>query len=184
MKVEVPANYKGITLECFVNYKQATNDYDRLCAICNITEDEAKAIPVSEATDIIQLFEDTLQYESADFQRTIYVGSQEFGFIPNLKKMSLAEYVDISAFAKDIHKHAISLMAIFYRPITHKVGNKYLCEDYESKKRELNEELVKTMSLEQLNGALLFFSTLTRDFKKTSLEFLEETLSEMQKANA
>ena len=177
--IQIPANYKGITLESFVAYKSATNDIQRLMAIASITEEQAKEIPLNEVNDILALFEEILKEEIADFHQTFFIGTTEYGFIPNLNKISVAEYLDITTFCKDLQNNAIKLMAVLYRPITKKVGYKYLIEPYNSKERELYEEDIKTCNLAQLNGALLFFSTLANDLTNSSLAYLEMEVSKL-----
>jgi hypothetical protein len=64
-------------------------------------------------------------------------------------------------------------MSVLYRPITKRVGSKYIIEEYNSTSRAMSEELVEQMTLEQFNGAMLFFSTLLNELSNTSLDYLE-----------
>jgi len=71
-------------------------------------------------------------------------------------------------------------MGVLYRPIEKRVVDKYTIEKYTIENRVLNESYVEQMTLEQFNGAMLFFSTLLNELNNNSQEFLEQTLMELK----
>jgi hypothetical protein len=108
----------------------------------------------------------------------------EFGFIPNLSKMSLGEYVDLDTYIGDM-QNMHKAMAILYRPI-HKSwdGKKhYRIAEYEG--TESYSDVMKEMPLGIALGAMVFFYRLGMKLSKHmmaySLQLLEkEELSEEQ----
>ena len=94
----------------------------------------------------------------------------EFGFIPNLNDMSSGEYMDLDGYIvdwEDSHKS----MAVLYRPIKQRLGNKYLIEDYEGSDKFANEMLDAPMDV--VLSSKVFFWTLGRELLKSTMDFLE-----------
>lgn len=108
----------------------------------------------------------------------------EFGFIPNLSKMSLGEYVDLDTYISDMdnmHK----AMAVLYRPVHNSWEGKehYRIAEYEG--TEKYAEVMKEMPLGIALGAMVFFYRLGMKLSKHmmdySLQMLEtQELSEEQ----
>ena len=96
----------------------------------------------------------------------------EFGFIPNLNDMSSGEYMDLDGYItdwEDSHKS----MAVLYRPIKQKLGNKYLIEDYEGSDKFAEQMLDAPMDV--VLSSKVFFWTLGRELLKSTMDFLEES---------
>lgn len=94
----------------------------------------------------------------------------EYGFIPNLNDMSSGEYMDLDGYIVDWEDSHKSL-AVLYRPIKQKLGNKYLIEDYEGSDKFANEMLDAPMDV--VLSSKVFFWTLGRELLKSTMDFLE-----------
>ena len=106
----------------------------------------------------------------------------EFGFIPNLNDMSSGEYMDLDGYItdwEDSHKS----MAVLYRPIKQRLGNKYLIEDYEGSDKFAEQMLDAPMDV--VLSSKVFFWTLGRELLKSTMDFLEESkpMSSVNKHN-
>lgn len=89
-----------------------------------------KDLTYVKALQKIDLYHSILKSPPKELVQRFKLGNVEFGFIPDLDKITTAEYLDIDAYQKDIgsiHK----LMSILYRPITKKKRSLYRIEDYE-----------------------------------------------------
>ena len=98
------------------------------------------------------------------------MGGVEFGFIPNLDEMSTGEYMDLDTYITDwdtMH----NAMAVLYRPITNKLGNKYKIEEY--KGSITYADVMKHAPLDVVLGAMVFFYTLGNDLLKSTISYLE-----------
>ena len=97
----------------------------------------------------------------------------EFGFIPNLNDMSSGEYMDLDGYItdwEDSHKS----MAVLYRPIKQKLGNRYLIEDYEGSDKFAEQMLDAPMDV--VLSSKVFFWTLGRELLKSTMDFLEGSI--------
>ena len=108
----------------------------------------------------------------------------DFGFIPNLSKMSLGEYVDLDTYISDM-QNMHKAMAVLYRPVHKSWDGKehYRVMEYEG--TEKYAEVMKEMPLGIALGAMVFFYRLGMKLSKHmmdySLQLLEkEELSEEQ----
>lgn len=181
IKVSIPADYSSVTVKQYLDYKQAKNDIERLVAVSNLNKEQAEQIPFQHLPVLITAFEDTLANESAKFFETITIKDKDFGFIPDLYAISMGEYADISTWASDVNANIVKIMGTLYRPIDKRVGKKYTIVPHSKQNRELVEEYVEQMTLEQFNGAMLFFSTLLNELNNTSLDYLENEVKKLTK---
>ena len=173
IKVSIPADYSSISVKQYVDYHNAKNDIERLVSISNLTKEQAEQIPFQHLPTLLAAFEGTLLNESAKFFETITIKDKDFGFIPDLYSISMGEYADISTWASDVSTNMVKIMGTLYRPIDKRVGSKYTIIPHSKANRELVEGYVEQMTLEQFNGAMLFFSTLLTELSNTSLDYLE-----------
>jgi len=181
IKVSIPADYSSVTVKQYLDYKQAKNDIERLVAVSNLKKEQAEQIPFQHLPVLITAFEETLLNESAKFFETITIKDKDFGFIPDLYAISMGEYADISTWASDVNANIVKIMGTLYRPIDKRVGKKYTIVPHSKQNRELVEEYVEQMTLEQFNGAMLFFSTLLNELNNTSLDYLETEVQKLTK---
>jgi hypothetical protein len=96
----------------------------------------------------------------------------EFGFIPNLNDMSSGEYMDLDGYIVDWEDSHKSL-AVLYRPIKQKSGNKYLIEDYEGSDKY--SELMLNAPMDVVLSSKVFFWTLGRELLKSTMDSLAES---------
>ena len=181
IKVSIPADYSSISVKQYVDYHAAKSDIDKLVSITNLLKEQAEQIPFQHLPTLIEAFEVTLLTESAKFFEVITIKDKDFGFIPDLYSISMGEYADISTWSSDVNANMIKIMGTLYRPIEKRIGSKYTIVPHSKANRELVEGYVEQMTLEQFNGALLFFSTLLAELNNTSLDYLENEVKKLEK---
>jgi hypothetical protein len=99
----------------------------------------------------------------APLQRTIKYLGREYAFIADVRDMETGAFVDIDQmtkadkYAENLHK----IMAILYRPIKAKIGNRYELESYvkehPSDREERQKIFLKHMTFDVVRGAAGFF---------------------------
>jgi len=94
----------------------------------------------------------------------------EFGFIPNLDKMTQGEFIDVSNYGTDV-KELHKLMAVLFRPIKNRdaFGN-YEIINYKGTKQY--SDIMKHMPLSIVNGALVFFSSLANELVSYTQKYM------------
>jgi hypothetical protein len=108
--------------------------------------------------------------EEQKLTRIFKLGHTNFGFIPNLDEISLGEFSDLdNYFGKWDKMH--NVMAVLYRPITEKSGDKYLIEEYNGSITYC--DVMKYMPMDIALGAMVFFYHLSSELLSSSLSYLE-----------
>ena len=179
MKLElvIPTKLSEIPLknyQKFLGIAKNTNDEVFLAekmiqCFCGIELKEVVKIPFKEVEALSVHFGEMFQQKS-EFKNRFTIAGVEFGFIPNLENMSWGEYIDLEANISDIstfHK----AMAVMYRPIVEKHGDKYKIEPYESS--ITYSEIMENVSLDICLAAKVFFYNLENELLGATLSYLE-----------
>lgn len=126
----------------------------------------------------------TLFPNTNDFVDRFELNGVKYGFIPDWKKMSFAEWVDLDTLftkkEKEVMDYIHIITAIMYRPIISENGSKYEIEDYNSDKMIDRSELFKNeLDIKYYIGASFFLSQFVNRFLNPSHRF--STLTMIQK---
>lgn len=191
--LKIPVSLDDVTIEQYQKYVKVMDqnkdnedsnfiNLKLLNIFCGITMKEAYELPIKEFDSILSHLVKILSTKpklQTRFTMTDPKGKTvEFGFIPNLDKMTLGEYIDAENYMSDwetIHK----AMAVFYRPIV--AGNKdfYKIEKYEGSDKY--STLMKDAPASVAAGTFLFFLNLGIELSKITMDSLrkqQQTLKE------
>lgn len=169
MKVTIPETLNEISIKQYLDFKklvslEQSEDFVRLTMIsifCRLTINDVKKLPLEEFIAISAQLQNVLQEDKLHIERFTIDGI-EYGFIPNLDNISTSEYLDVEAFKED----ELSLMALFYRPITARVGNSYRIKEYKNEEISERKEVMLKAPVSALFGSMVFFWNLSRDLLK------------------
>lgn len=165
----VDANKDAQGAEEFLNMKLVE-------IFCGVSLKDVSAIDLSDFTRITEILRKAFSSKTP-LIRHFELDGIEFGFVPNLDKITIGEYIDIEANIgnwKTMHR----AMGVLYRPITEKRDDKYLVEKYEGKTEYA--EVLKYMPLNVALGASVFFYHLGKDLSNHILKSLEKEMSTTQ----
>ena len=194
LEVSVPQQLSSIKLEQYQRYlaiaknvdeEEKDNEFLNLKALeifCGLSLKDSYNLPVSMFESVLVQVSRCFQEKTDLVQRFKMTGSDgvtlEFGFIPNLDKMTFGEYIDLESYISDwdnMHK----AMAVMYRPIVAGKKNLYEIEPYEGSERW--SDVMKDAPVNVALGAMVFFYRLgTKLSRYTMNSLLEE---ETQKGN-
>jgi hypothetical protein len=136
---------------------------------CGIELKEVVKIPFKEV-EALSIHFATLFQQKTEFKNRFTIAGVEFGFIPNLEEMSWGEYIDLEANISDL-KTFNKAMAVMYRPIVEKHGDKYKIEPYVS---SINyAEVMEFAPLDIVLAAKVFFWNLENELLQATLFYLE-----------
>lgn len=171
MKITVPESIADIALHQFQRYTALTDptDDDKIEIFTGLERERIPLISQKDYVDIVAMIDLALN-QTVEFTPTFKIKDVEFGFIPNFDKITAGEYRDLTIYSQnvsDMHK----LMAVLFRPIKSKLGDKYKIVEY--KGTEKMAEVMKYMPLSIVNGALVFFSSLANELIAYTQKFTE-----------
>lgn len=191
IELEVPTTLEDIKLWQYQKYmkvvdahKDAENTEElnnflnmKLVEIfCNVSLKDVSKISVRGYKKILDILNKAFEEKPKLVQRFDLEGV-DMGFIPKLDDISLGEYIDIENNLSDwqkIHK----AMAVFYRPVNFKLGDKYGIADYEAK--EDIQEIMKEMPMNVVMSSMVFFYSLGKALLKAIPKYLEKNLTSSQ----
>ena len=189
VKLIIPNNWNDINIATYQQYIliQDSKGSDKnkviksLSLLCNTSPSIIKKMLYSDLLDIMNIIKDMVDNEpdKSEFKKTIIIDKEEYGFIPNLSKLSTGEYIDLETYCKEPIEHLHIIMSILYRKITFKRNERYAIESYDPD--EFKEELFKDCPMDVALSSLGFFLTLGEKLAKISHNYLK-VQKEKQKA--
>jgi len=189
MKVEltIPTSLNEIKLAQYQKFLSIAKDNEEseflqqkmVQIFCGIDLKDVASIRYKDVAEITVNINNLFTKENKFIQR-FKMGGVEFGFIPNLDEMSTGEYMDLDNYITDwdtMH----NAMAVLYRPITNKLGNKYEIEEY--KGSITYADVMKHAPLDVVLGAMVFFYNLGNDLLNAMTDYSQKILKRQAKLN-
>ena len=143
---------------------------------CNVDFKDVLKIPLNEAEKVLTIINKAFE-EKPDIIRHFKLLNVDMGFIPNLERISLGEYIDVENNIVDwqtMHK----AMAVLYRPVNFRSKEKYTIAPYEPSDEV--SELMKEMPLDVAMSSMVFFYALGMELLKAIPTFIQKNLTEEQ----
>ena len=167
-----------------IKIKTDKNSEDALETLTVLSDMPKKVIRELSLEDVSKILKKVSEMQSlADTKlvRIIEIEGKEYGFHPNLDDITLGEYADIETLLKeDVSDVLPEIMSILYRPIVEKTENGYTIEKYNGN-IAVRKELMKNLTGEQVQSALVFFWTLGVEFFRSIQLCLMELSREAMK---
>lgn len=177
MRVEIPKTLDDVTLRTYIAYMNAKTDADRIAAYTGIKRKIVEDWTYEAVNKTLELIERSVSECTPIHQPTFRIDGQLFGFVPDMDLLVMREHVDAEAWAQEIWKgdrvnwtHMPQLMAVLFRPVVAKLSKYYEIEKYSMESAKRYVETLKSMRMSQVQGALVFFSTIVRDCVTDMLE--------------
>lgn len=177
MRVEIPKTLDDVTLRTYIAYMNAKTDADRIAAYTGIKHKHIENWTYDAVNTTLELIERSAAECTPIHLPTFRLDGRLFGFIPDMDLLTMREHVDAETWAQEIWKggkvnwtHMPQLMAVLFRPVTAQLGQYYDIEKYSMESAKRYVETLKSMKMSQVQGALVFFSTIVRDCVTDTLE--------------
>ena len=187
--IDVPMSLAGIPLSTYQKWQKiydSNPDADEnftkvklLQTFCNLSIEDTYSIPLNNFDEVINHLSALMDSDVELIPTFTIEGADgvkiDFGFIPNLDKMTFGEWIDLDSYINDweqMHK----AMAVLFRPVTLGLGKNYNIEKYEGSSKY--SEVMKDMPMDVVLGAMVFFYTLG---SKLAIATTNYSLVEMEK---
>ena len=182
IKVQALTDWKDVTLSKYLElmsdieaYKDDQEAVDALMLhhLCGIPYEEISNVSVQSYNILKSKLTNFLKPEDIQLQKFITIDDTEYGFEPNLSKMTYGAYADISQYDTiAIDKNWAKIMSILYRPVIKKEKHGlYQIETYNAK---IDEKKWLDVTMDIHFGTLFFFLNLQLDLMKDTLNSLTE----------
>ena len=181
IKISVPENIADITLDQYVKFEALRAREDKITEqgmiervislFTGMKKQDVKKLVYTDYEGLISQIIAACEQE-VDFEERFILNGVEYGFIPNLDEITTAEYVDISTIGMDF-KEMHKIIAVLFRRVTKEdaFGN-YEILPYKYDKAICEEMRQCPMNI--VNGALVFFWSLSRELKEAIQRFTSQ----------
>jgi hypothetical protein len=158
---------------------------DTIKVLTDIPTQIIKQLALSDVSQILSRIALMQSEANTELVKRMTIDGIEYGFHPNLDDITLGEYADIETLIKeDLRNCMPDLMAILFRPITEDKNGVYSIAAYDGN-ISVRREVMKEMSGEQVQNAMVFFWTLGKGLLRTlQLSLMEQTRKTMQETLA
>lgn len=185
IEIIVPETWADVSLKTYQKYNSRISNLEdedeivlgSISALCNIPIDIIKRLKVK---DIKTLYKRLSKLISVPVNKEVFdkieIKGVKYGFHPNLDELTMGEFVDLEEQTKDGVDGFHNVLAILYRPITEEKGNKYNIEPY-NESHIKNASLFQELSIDVVNGVMVFFYRLGNKFIKSSNRYLNQNLT-------
>tara|TARA_R100001594_G_scaffold14170_1_gene30155 strand:+ start:168 stop:755 length:588 start_codon:yes stop_codon:yes gene_type:complete len=180
VKLIIPNKWSDITIGTYQEYvkiqegrgSEKNKVVKSLALLCGTSPFVVKKMAYADLLDIMNIIKGMIdtEPEKEEFKKTFFFNNEEYGFCPNLSKLSTGEYIDLEAYCKKPIENLHIIMSILYRKITNKVNNRYAIEPYNPD--EFKEELFKDCPMDIALNSLGFFLTLGERLAKITHHYL------------
>jgi hypothetical protein len=182
VKLRIPNEWSDITIGIYQEYvkiqeskaSEKNKVIRSLALLCNTSPFVVKKMAYTDLLEIMNIIKGMIDTEPKedDFVKVFTFSDIEFGFVPNLNKLTTGEYIDLESYCKNPIENLHIIMSILYRKVTNKVNERYAIEPYNPD--EFKEELFKDCPMNIALSSLGFFLTLGERLAMTSLRYLEK----------
>jgi len=181
LTLEIPTSWKDVTLKQYLAFQgdlEAYRDDEEaqtalmLYHLCGLDADYLNKLSAESYNKVRSKLNEFISPETIELQQFVTVEGIEYGFEPNLSKMSYGAYADITKWDTiAIDKNWAKVMSILYRPVTKKQKERYDIETYDG---NIDETRWLDVNMEVHWGALFFFVRLQMDLLNGILKSLKE----------
>ena len=188
VRLTIPNKWEDITITVYQKYikLQESKIDDRkktiksIALLCNTTETIIKTMDFKDLKEIMEIISALVNTEPNKlmFKKRFKFDNEEYGFIPNLSKLTTGEYIDLETYTKNPIENLHVIMSILYRKITFKRNERYAIEDYDPD--QFKEELFKNCPMDIALSSLGFFLTLGEKLAKISVNYLKKQNKKIQ----
>lgn len=184
-KYELPTSWSEVSLEQYSKLmialeNDSSNEIEAVIktleALVGIDVSTLSKVPLKYLkTAYSELSTLTATMPSTELKRIIDVDGTAYGFIPDFDALTFGEFCDLDNYLQDSWNNLDKIMAILYRGITKREGDKYQIEPYSLDDIKERRELFKNkLSIDTIYGSLVFFYTIGSKHITTMLSSLEE----------
>ena len=180
VKLRIPNEWSDITIGIYQEYvkiqeskaSEKNKVIRSLALLCNTSPFVVKKMAYTDLLEIMNIIKGMIDTEpkEEDFVKVFTFSDIEFGFVPNLNKLTTGEYIDLESYCKNPIENLHIIMSILYRKVTNKVNDRYAIEPYNPD--EFKEELFKDCPMDIALSSLGFFLTLGQKLAMISLRYL------------
>ena len=154
---------KWLELISFQEGGKSIEALNTIQALSNIPKKLVTELSINDVAAIMSRIGHLQEKQDTNLKKIIILEGKEYGFHPDLSRITLGEYADIETFIKlGLEKHLPEMMSILYRPVVNKKNKVYTIKKYDGD-IDIRTELMKKMKAEDVQSSLVFFWSFVKE---------------------
>ena len=160
-------SWKDVTVEKYarlVKYHELSGSQQALHTIglfTNIPKKLIKQLDVISLAGILSTINQLQSQNTEVYTHTFKHEGVEYGIIPDLSAITLGEYADLETFLSgELVDNLCDIASVLFRPVTETYEGGYSVESYDLQSAKIRAKAFKTLSVSQVQSALVFFWSL------------------------
>ena len=182
-EVTIPTEWKDITISEFQRYlqiaksKRKTRDEEIIALFCKLDKKTIKKIKLKDKNILVDKINTFINTKNeTKLQKRVTFKGKDYGFVPNLSKITTGEFVDIEEYGRDINENLHKVMSVLYREIDKEVNEFYSVKPYDPDELEIDK--FKDFPMSTTLSAIDFFfrlgMNLLEDLNNYSMEVMRK----------
>lgn len=182
-EVTIPTEWKDITISEFQRYlqiaksKRKTRDEEIIALFCKLDKKTIKKIKLKDKNILVDKINTFINTKNeTKLQKRVTFKGKDYGFVPNLSKITTGEFVDIEEYGRDINENLHKVMSVLYREIDKEVNEFYSVKPYDPDELEIDK--FKDFPMSTTLSAIDFFFrlgiNLLEDLNNYSMEVMRK----------
>ena len=182
-EVTVPTEWKDITIAEFQRYlqiaksKRKTRDEEIIALFCKLDKKTIKKIKLKDKNILVDKINTFINTKNeTKLQKRVTFKGKDYGFVPNLSKITTGEFVDIEEYGRNINENLHKVMSVLYREIDKEVNEFYSVKPYDPDELEIDK--FKDFPMSTTLSAIDFFfrlgMNLLEDLNNYSMEVMRK----------
>ena len=181
-EVIVPTEWKDITIVQYQRYlqiaksKRRTRDDEIISMFCKIDKEFIKKLKLKDKKILVDKVNKFVNSKNeTSLEKRLKFKGKQYGFIPNLSKITTGEFVDIEEYGKDINKNLHRIMSVLYREIDKASGKLYNVKSYDPDELEIDrfKDLPMSTTLSAIDFFFRLGTNLLEDLNNYSMEVVK-----------
>lgn len=186
--LNIPKSWSEVKISTFQELHAVESETEigvlisKLSILADCDTEEIRALPINEFNNIKSQIEFMSKPLSKKINLKIEVDGKKYGMIPDLNFLTAGEFLDAENWKDKSIENLHLYLALLYRPIIFEDGEDYKIEPHKAEGFTRRAELFRhNLTIENVWGTLLFFSSLGLNCTKVILDYLESTETQTDK---
>jgi len=182
-EITIPTEWKDITISEFQRYlqiaksKRKTREEEIIALFCKLDKKTIKKIKLKDKNILVDKINTFINTKNeTKLQKRVTFKGKNYGFVPNLSKITTGEFVDIEEYGRDINENLHKVMSVLYREIDKEVNQFYSVKPYDPDELEIDK--FKDFPMSTTLSAIDFFFrlgiNLLEDLNNYSMEVMRK----------
>jgi hypothetical protein len=162
---------------------EITKFVEQISICLDVDTEEVRAMSYSQYKELQSKMSFLSLEPKAEMDLIIEVEGRKYGLIPDMSLISAGVFIDAEQFKLEPMENLHNLLALIYRPLLRELPDgEYEIEEHKAQGFEKRANLFKTLSIETVLGAVLFFSLLGTESSIAFLSYSSQVMMEQQES--